>query len=203
MHPISEVPRLTQEVVIMSVSHFGCLLIMAVAMLASASGAFAAQRAEIGIVASDGTVQLYRDRFQEQFPDGTAVAEVRASISNGFLQLIRKGFNAKNACLQHVTRVVDAYGSHLSSLTPGQQLYLPELVPVEISACNDSGCADEIHAPSRCNITEKSDNRCRCHVRGPDNEIFISPSEGLCWSQLDRIHADLSHWVRLSFIQEF
>jgi len=186
----------------MSRSHFGRLIIMALAMLGSAGAAVAAQRAEIGVVAADGNVQLFRDRFQENFPDGTAVAEVRAAISNGFLQLTRKGFDAKNACRQHVTRVVDALGQPVTSLNPGQSLYLWEFLAVEVSDCNDSGCADDIPAPSKCNITEKSGNRCRCHVRGPDHEIFISPNEDLCWSLLDRIEADLSQWVRFSFIEE-
>jgi hypothetical protein len=187
----------------MSVSYLGRLSIMAAALLAWAGGALAAERAEIGIVTADGTVQLHRERFQEQFPDGTAVAEVRASISNGFLQLTRKGFDANNACLQHITRVVDAYGSHISTLNPGDRLYLQDLVAVDVDDCNDSGCADEIGAPSRCNITEKSGNRCRCHVRGPDQEVFIASDESLCWSLKDRIYDALSHWVRLSFIQEF
>lgn len=187
----------------MSVSNYGCLSILAVALLASAGGAVAAERAEIGIVGADGKVQLHRDRFQEKFPDGTAVAELRADISNGFLHLTRKGFDAQSACLQHVTRVVDAFGSQVTSLTPGQALYLPEFVPVEISACNDSGCADDIPAPSRCNITEKSGNKCRCHVLLPDNNVLVSPDESLCWSWIDRLTSILSHWVKPPFIQVF
>jgi hypothetical protein len=187
----------------MSISYYGCLSVVALALLTSAGGAAAAERAEIGIVAPDGKVQLHRDRFQEKFPDGTAVAEVRADISNGFLQLTRKGFDAQSACLQHVTRVVDAFGSYVTSLNPGQALYLPEMIAVDITGCNDSGCADEIHAPSRCNITEKSGHKCRCHVLLPDNNVLVSPDESLCWSMIDRITSILSHWVKPPFIQVF
>jgi hypothetical protein len=76
---------------------------------------------------------------------------------------------------------------------------------VEIDDCNDSGCAGDIAAPSWCDITEESGNECRCHVRGPFGEVFIADEQekNLCWSLRDWIHARLSHWVRLSFIQEF
>jgi hypothetical protein len=175
---------------------------MALALLASANNAAAAQRAVIGVITSDGEIQLYRERFQEKFPDGMAVAEVKASISNGFLYLTRKGFDAQGACLQHVTRVVDAQGLHITTLNPNQRLHLPELVAVDISGCNDSGCRDDIHAPSRCNITEKSGGRCRCHIVGPDNEVFVATNESLCWSWADRLTSILSHWIKPSFIQE-
>lgn len=50
-------------------------------------------------VDANGTVQLHRERFQEKFPDGTAVAELRAAISNGFLHLTRKdSTHGKLAC---------------------------------------------------------------------------------------------------------
>ena len=181
-------------------SYYRRLLIMTVALL-GAGGAVAAQRAEIGIITSDGEVRLYQERFQEKFPDGTEVAEVRAFISNGFLQLVRKGFDVQKACRQHVTRVLDAAGSPVTLLNPGARLYLAELVPVDLTGCNDSGCADEIDAPSRCNITEKSGGRCRCHIVGPDETVFVATNEDLCWSFLERISSLLSHWIKPSFIE--
>jgi hypothetical protein len=188
----------------MSVSCIRNLTIMALAMLGFANNALAGQRAEVGIVKADSSILLYKDRFQDKVPDGTAVAELSAEISNGFLLLIRKGFDLQDACLQHVTRLVDAQGLPISSLNPGQRLYLVDQVAVQISDCNDSGCADDIPAPSWCDMSERSGGECRCHVRGPNNTTFITDPQnqyGLCWTWRERLESILSDWVKPPFIQ--
>ena len=57
--------------------------------LSVAAGAFAGESAIVGRLKQDGTIQVFKDRFQPKFPDGTPVASITAAPAEGGPRLKR------------------------------------------------------------------------------------------------------------------
>ncbi|MET0659296.1 MAG: hypothetical protein ABW110_14195 [Steroidobacteraceae bacterium] len=175
-------------------------LAFALICCAFSSLSMADARVQVGVIAADGSVNLFRDRFLDSFPHGARVAELRTEISNGFLQAVRKGFQLDGSCFQESANIVDANGQRIAAgtLSPGRGLFFEAVIAGHQLLCSDSGCDDTPRA--RCNITEESDGKCRCHIKTLNvppfyGDVIVSPSTNLCSSILEPHWWDFSDWL--------
>jgi hypothetical protein len=180
-------------------------LAFALICCAFSSHSMADARTQIGVIAADGSVSLFRDHFQDSFPSGARVAELRTEISNGFLQAVRKGFQLDGSCFQESANIVDTNGSRITAgtLSPGRKLFFEAVIDGHRLLCSDSGCDD--NARSRCNITEESGGKCRCHTttfNGPPfyGDVIVSQNTSLCSSILEPHWWDIVDWLSVEYI---
>lgn len=105
--------------------------------LAAASAAHAGQSALVGKLKQDGTIQLYTNRFQSHFADGTPVAKIEAKRTDGIVRVERR---SADGCLVEMTElemnpIAGPDGSH--------PLWEVTANPLSIFRCRDNGCAEE------------------------------------------------------------
>lgn len=174
--------------------------LFALVCCALSSQSLAEDRIPIGVVAADGSVSLSEDRFRDSFPGGARVTELRTEISNGFLRVVRKGFQANGACIQEHANVVDSDGLQVAAgtLTPGRPLFFEVVVSGQQLLCSDSGCDDTPRA--RCNMTEESGGKCRCHIKTLNvppfyGDVIVSTNTSLCSSILEPHWWNVSDWL--------
>jgi len=105
--------------------------------LALASPLLAAQSALVGKQKADGTVQLYLNRFQDRFDDGTPVAKIEATQKDGVTQLLRRSADGCLVEMSEVTigPVANPDGSH--------PIWQVTANPLSIFRCRDNGCRQE------------------------------------------------------------
>lgn len=180
-------------------------LAFALICCAFSSHSMADARTQIGVIAADGSVSLFRDRFQDSFPSGARVAELRTEISNGFLQAVRKGFQLDGSCFQESASMVDANGLRVTAgtLSPGRKLFLEAVIDGHQLLCSDSGCDETSRA--RCNITEESGGKCRCHIKTLNvppfyGDVIVSSNASLCSSILEPHWWDIADWLFVEYI---
>lgn len=167
-------------------------------------------RGQVARVTDDGGIELLTNRLVDKFPDGTRVAEVYIDDSNGFLRLVRKGFKFNGDCLREVTTLYDAnqIAVTVGSTVAGQSLFAVHATPVSFLGCNDDGCrrlknvvlpGDPPLVSARCDSSELSGNRCKCHLN--DGSGTVVTNGDFCNSWLEVSLLDISHWLWPQFIQ--
>jgi len=197
-------------------THRGCLwLLVAVLLSVAASPIFAAtQHAEIGKFTASGTITLQLAKFQEQFADGTKIAEITVTDYNGNRVVKRKGYSASGDCRVEMAPIANSAGQVIqnASVAPaGTRVYLFSVHPVAVLSCQDDGChalknvvllGDPPLQSAKCDVTALSDNLCWCHLNDGTGDHLVNNFGDFCNSFLETILSPLSDWIRLQNIQE-
>lgn len=183
-------------------------LLGALALALCSLSAFAEQIAEVGVYNDDGRIKLHADRFQTHFPDGTPVSELGVRISNGFVHLFRKGYDADQACRAELIELKDKNGFPLMQAAPqpvGTRVFIWSSSLINIAACLDDGChalkyvvplGDPPLLRAACDRTDLSENKCRCHINDGSGERLVNGD--FCDSYLDEILRPVTYWVTLA-----
>lgn len=185
------------------------LAAVAALLCASQMASAADQRAEIGRFDSQGRLIIATERFHDKFPDGLRVAELKVEISNGFYFLARKGYDADGSCRKQAVQVLTSAGQPLvvGSTSAGQSAWMFEATPISLVGCQDDGChalkyVVPIGSPplqaARCDTTELSDNRCKCHLN--DGSGWRVTNGDFCNSFIETLTSPLTHWLHLRYI---
>lgn len=166
------------------------------------------QRAEVGQFNASGSLTIDVTRLQSKFPDGMPVAELKVEISNGFYYLTRKGL-ANDSCRKEAVQLLTSTGLPLvaGSTLAGQRAWLFEATPINLVGCHDDGChalknVVPIGSPpmqaARCDVTDLSDNKCKCHLH--DGSGWRVTNGDFCNSWMETLSGPLVHWVKFNFI---
>ena len=168
--------------------------------LAVASPLLAAQSALVGKQKADGTIQLYLNRFQDHFADGTLVAKIEATQKDGVTRLVRR---SADGCLVEMSAVeigpvANPDGSH--------PIWQVTSTPLSIFRCRDNGCAEEftegVWTASCGNFgsVEPYVIHCIC-LRKSTDQVIGEPGDW-CTRGLTSISIwDLHSWILSQFIQ--
>ena len=164
--------------------------------------------AEVGKYDSNGKIQLNLDRFETTFPDGGIIDLISVIDVNGFIYIVRKGFDRNGVCRSERVELVNR---ELMPLTAGSDPL--EGTPVFIFSesnsyrrfCQDKGCnilnnlevTDQITFDSAvCDITEASDFKCACHLQAKGT-ISIIQNDKLCVSAFKpTTKVEIEDWIR-------
>lgn len=157
--------------------------------LALGAQATAEEYAVVGHVNDDGSFELYEDRFQETFADGTPVARVEVTEAGGFVRVSRW---ADNGCRGEATTV------HAG---PRGTLVVSSATVLDLYKCVDDGCQARFGELAFCGDIETLGVKCKCIRLDPDSTSIIangdyckrSVSALTIWDLLDWI---LPHYIR-------
>lgn len=168
--------------------------------LALASPALAAQSALVGKQKADGSIQLYLNRFQSHFADGTPVAKVEATQKDGVTSLVRR---SADGCLVEISEVeldpaTSPDGSH--------PIWQVTANPLSIFRCRDNGCAEEftegVWTASCGNFGSVEPYVIHCICIRKSTDQVIGESGDWCKRGLTSISVwDLHSWILSQFIQ--
>lgn len=183
---------------------FGVLALTLLSLSASAGEQFA----EVGAYNDAGQVKLFVDRFQTQFPNGIQVSELGLRISNGFVHVLRKGYDAEQACRTELIELTDKDGRAVAQgvrKAAGTPVFIRSISVTNIAACLDDGChalrnvvleGDPPLLKAACERSELSGNKCRCHINDGSGERLINGGD-FCKTFLDEVLYSVIHWVNL------
>lgn len=168
--------------------------------LAAASTAHAAQSAIVGKLKQDGTIQLYANRFQDHFADGTPVAKVEAKKTDGIVRIERR---SADGCLVESTQLdvlaTTPDGWHPLSATTAH--------PLSLFRCMDNGCAAEFTegvwtaACGDFGSVEPYVIHCIC-IRNNGTDQIIGESGDYCRRFVKIVLIwDLLDWIHPPFVQ--
>ena len=107
----------------------------------------ATQSVEIGRFTSAGTISLQLPKFQEQFADGTRIAEITVTEYNGNRVVKRKGYSASGDCRTEITPIMNSSGQIIPStfVAPaGTRVFFLTPIEVDLLRCSDDGCSDKV-----------------------------------------------------------
>lgn len=157
--------------------------------LSVASGASAGESAVVGRLRPDGTIQVYKDRFQPAFPDGTPVASITATPAEGGPRLTRA---AADGCLTETTVLVI---SEAPAPDGSRGLSAVDWHPVLLTRCYDDGCKAEFDGGAWDAKCERiAQFPCAC-VRRNFDQVIVHP-QGYCKRfQFDLPIWDLDDWI--------
>lgn len=105
--------------------------------LAFSTPTLAAQSALVGKLKQDGTIQIFPNRFQDNFADGTPVAKIETTRTDGIVRIHRRsaeGCHVESTQLE-IAAATSPDGSHA--------LWEVNSHPISLIRCEDNGCADE------------------------------------------------------------
>jgi hypothetical protein len=163
--------------------------------LSFASGAVAGESALVGRLKQDGTIQVYKDRFLQAFPDGTAVATIEATPAAGGPRLTRA---STDGCRAETTVLVVAAAPAPDGSRP---LWAVDWHPIVARRCYDDGCKAEFdHLPWDAGCMVDASLGCVCRRTNTDQVIF--ETGGYCRPFQVNVPAwDLDDWFHPQFIQ--
>jgi hypothetical protein len=174
----------------------------------------ATQSVEIGRFTSAGTISLQLPKFQEQFADGTRIAEITVTEYDGNRVVRRKGYSASGDCRVEITPIMNSSGQTISSIfvaPAGTRVFFVKAIPVTLFSCSDDGRCSELVGvgvpdgpqtlSAKCDQTELSDNRCQCHITTTDSTETQVGADDFCHSGLENLWSHLSDWIRLRYIK--
>jgi len=168
--------------------------------LALASAASAAQSALVGKLQQDGTIRLYTNRFQDHFADGTPVAKIDTTRTNGIVSIQRR---SADGCHFEMTEVdIDPNpgpdGSH--------PLWEVTAHPLSVFRCEDNGCAETFTdgawtaACGDFGAVEPYILKCVC-IRKNSDEV-VGELGDYCKKSFSGLSVwDLTDWVLPQFVQ--
>jgi hypothetical protein len=163
--------------------------------LSVASTALAGESALVGKLKQDGTIQVYQDRFQPAFPDGTRVASIAATPAEGGPRLTRA---SSDGCLAETTvlRVATTAAADGS-----RALWAVDLNPILLKRCYDDGCKAEFdYGAWDANCEDFGDVKCAC-VRRNFDQVIVQ-TQGYCKRFQTIVDIwDLDDWVLPEFVQ--
>ena len=154
--------------------------------------AFAGQSAQVGHMNADGSTQLYRNRLQPRFADGTPVAKVEFSDVNGFPRLYRwaaDGCRGESVLLEIGDSVIPEGTRPIWVLTAH---------PIELYTCEDSGCEAEFAEPgwytAKCGPL--GEFKCTCVKKNLSGDVVIGILGDYCKRIFNmRFGWNLADWV--------
>jgi hypothetical protein len=164
--------------------------------LASVPPALAQTSAVVGQRNADGSFQVYRQRFQPTFADGTPVARVEIRDVDGFVRVARW---AADGCRGESTLARIGIG-----LGDGPQpVIILTSQPLELLSCEDRGCAEQHGSPHYTTACGRiGDIRCACVKKNDTGDNVIIYTDGTCALEFRSLWDwRLDSWIRSAFLQ--
>ena len=177
------------------------LLLMVLGLLSLTPAAFAQPFAEVGVVLSDGTLQLHTWKFQSEISNGLPVQEITSEISNGLAHVVLR---AEDGCHTVSIPLRNENGLMLagSSWPPGS-VFVAQLDPSPVlGECEDNGCsafADEPWKEWSCG--RSGPWACACEVIVGGDQVSVYGPAYCMWSIFRLQHWQLQDFIRPEFIE--
>jgi hypothetical protein len=171
------------------------VLSVAALSLGIAAPAFG-QTAQVGYIRADGSIQLFKNRLQQHFADGTPVAKIESSDVDGFPRLYRwaaDGCRGESTLLQIGDPVSEGI----------RPVFIFESHPIELYTCEDRGCEAEFAEPgwytAKCGPL--GDYKCICVKKNLSGDVVIGILGDYC-KRVFNVHFgwNLADWVLPQFI---
>jgi hypothetical protein len=168
--------------------------------LALPSTVLAAQSALVAKLKQDGTIQVLTNRFQQHFADGTLVAKIETTRTDGSARIHRR---SADGCLTETTLLVFGEGPLPDGSRPG---WIFTSHPLSIFRCEDNGCAEEFTygawTASCGDFGSIPEYTIKCVCIRKNFDQVIAQGGDYCQQRFTGISVwDLTDWILPGFIQ--